>query len=61
MDHKPVIEPHDAEYPARNSGPTFLQTQPSDPDSWFRKRLDYVRKEAQKDLQLRHPRPYNEK
>ena len=34
---------------------------PANPDSWFRKRLDLVRSEARKEIQLKSLRPLHEK
>ena len=33
----------------------------TNPNSWFRKRLDYVRNEARKDIQTKSIRPLHEK
>ena len=61
MDNQRDLENLDHEQQSKNSRDTALLGDPANPHSWFRQRLDHVRNEARKDIQLKSLRPFHEK
>ena len=61
MDNQQILREADDEQPYTMSNQNRVLSLPANPDSWFRKRLDHVRSEARKDIQLKSIRPLHEK
>jgi len=61
MDNHQLAEEanHEKQSTAHSQEPVLSLS--TNPNSWFRKRLDYVRNEARKDIQLKSIRPLHEK
>lgn len=62
MDNHRILQEADDKQPltsTNNQSPVL--TLPANPNSWFRQRLDHVRSEARKDIQLKSIRPLDEK
>jgi len=57
MDDQGKLENFDDEAPLPDSRGGHPLGRPSNPNSWFRKRLDQVRSEARKEIQLKSFRP----
>lgn len=61
MDNHRVLQKADDEQPLAMNGSRPGTELAENPNSWFRKRLDHVRNEARKDIQLKSIRPLDEK
>ena len=61
MDNQQIVQEADDEQPSKTSNQSSLIARPANPNSWFRKRLDQVRSEARKEIQLKSIRPLHEK
>ena len=59
--HRILQEANDKETFTTNNNQSPVLTHPANPNSWFRQRLDHVRSEARKELQLKSIRPLDEK
>ena len=57
MDKHQILQEAVSEQPSTTNrqGPVLIF--PANPNSWFRQRLDHVRSEARKDIQLKSIRP----
>lgn len=61
MDNHQISQRADDEQPLATNHQSPVLSFPANPNSWFRKRLDHVRSEARKDIQLKSIRPLDEK
>jgi hypothetical protein len=61
MENHQILQKADAEQTITISNSRPVVRFPANPESWFRKRLDHVRNEAKKDIQLKSIRPLHEK
>jgi len=61
MDKRQILQEAIVEQPLATNNQSPALSLPANPNSWFRKRLDHVRNEARKDIQLKSIRPLDEK
>lgn len=61
MDNHQISREADDEQPLTTNQQSPVLSFPANPNSWFRQRLDHVRSEARKDIQLKSIRPLDEK
>jgi len=61
MDNQQIVQEADDEQPSRTKNQSSVLASPANPNSWFRRRLDQVRSEARKEIQLKSIRPLHEK
>lgn len=61
MENHRILQEADDEQPLRTNNQSSVIARPANPNSWFRRRLDQVRSEARKEIQLKSIRPLHEK
>jgi len=61
MDNRQILQKTGDKQPSRTNSQSSVLARPTNPNSWFRKRLDQVRSEARKEIQLKSIRPLDEK
>jgi hypothetical protein len=61
MDNDQNLQEADDEQPLATDRQSPILSLPANPDSWFRQRLNHVRSEARKVVQLKSIRPFDEK
>lgn len=61
MENHRILQKADDEQPLRTNNQSSVIARPANPNSWFRRRLDQVRSEARKEIQLKSIRPLHEK
>jgi len=61
MDNQPTLRKINDKQISRTNNQSSVFARPANPNSWFRKRLDQVRSEARKEIQLKSIRPLHEK
>jgi len=61
MKNHQLLQKTDDKLQSTTSRPEPMLGRPTDANSWFRKRLDLVRSEARKEIQLKSHRPLDEK
>jgi hypothetical protein len=61
MKNHQILQKTDDESQSKTNRPEPMLGRPANSNSWFRKRLDHVRSEARKEIQLKSLRPLDEK